>query len=79
MATDTQREARGDAERELEHTTDELQERVAGLGDDIEDAKSKARARREDAGDDDTDDDDDDAGDPSAFDDPEEDDEEEDD
>jgi vacuolar-type H+-ATPase subunit H len=75
MAIDTRREAVHDAERDMEHDVDELEERVSKLGDDIDEAKTKAKARRDDASDDD--DDDAEAGDPSAFDDPEEDDDDE--
>jgi uncharacterized small protein (DUF1192 family) len=67
-----------DAEHELEHTGDELEERIERLDDEIGEAKQEAKARHEDqdpaedvAGD--WEDTDDDAGgeDPEAFDDPE--------
>ena len=58
-----------DAEEALESQADELEERVAKLGDDIDDAKEGLRARKEDA--DDGDDDGGDGDDPLAFDDPE--------
>jgi len=76
--TDTEQRPGEDAEGALESQADELEERVAKLGDDIDDAKQGLRARKEDA--DDGDDDGGDGDDPLAFDDPEadEDDEEED-
>ena len=73
--TDTEQRAGEDAEDALESQADELEERVAKLGDDIDDAKQGLRARKEDA--DDGDDDDADA-DPLAFDDPEADEDDED-
>jgi predicted nucleic acid-binding Zn-ribbon protein len=77
--TDTELQRGDDAEKALESQADELEERVAELGDSIDDAKKGLRARKEDA--DDGDDDDDGGADPLAFDDPEadEDDEDEDD
>jgi hypothetical protein len=77
--TDTEQRPGEDAEKALESQADELEERVAKLGEDIDDAKQGLRARKEDA--DDGDDDDDGGADPLAFDDPEadEDDEDEDD
>jgi hypothetical protein len=76
--TDTEQRAGEDAEEALESQADELEERVAKLDDDIDEAKKGLRARKEDA--DDGDDDDDGGDDPLAFDDPEadEDDEEDD-
>ena len=49
--TDTEQRAGEDAEEALESQADELEERVAKLGDDIDDAKQGLRARKEDADD----------------------------
>ena len=76
--TDTELRRGEDAENALESQADELEERVAELGDHIDDAKEGLRARREDADEGDVDDDDD-SDDPLAFDDPEADEDDEDD
>ena len=73
-----------DAERELESTGDELEERIQRLDDHIGDARQEAKARREEvepSEGDSSDWEDDDAGgdDPAGFDDPEADEDDEDD
>ena len=75
--SDTDLQHDRDPENRMEQGADELEERVAKLGDDIEDARQGLRARQEDAdiGEDvagDWEDTDDPTGDdPTAFDDPE--------
>ena len=54
--TDTEQRPGEDAEQALESQADELEERVAKLGDDIDEAKKGLRARKEDADDGDDDD-----------------------
>jgi predicted nucleic acid-binding Zn-ribbon protein len=67
--TDTELQRGEDAEKALESQADELEERVAELGDSIDDAKKGLRARKEDA--DDGEEDESNGDDPLAFDDPE--------
>jgi hypothetical protein len=75
--TDTELRHGEDAEDALESQADEMEQRVAKLGDHIDEAKEGLRARREDADEGDVDEDDD-SDDPLAFDDPEADEDDED-